>query len=99
MSGELLSKKICRLSENYRILSSRFIPVRHIEERNDFLKKTMIGKKRMLGTILIVVGAIIVVLLAVIAMQSPDYRIERKILVSAPVEVVFAQVNDFHKWD
>ena len=59
----------------------------------------MTGKKSMLGTILIVVAALIVVLLVVIALQSAEYRIERKALISASTDVVFAQVNDFHKWD
>jgi hypothetical protein len=36
--------------------------------------------------------------LGYIAVQSPKYRVERSILIKAPAEAVFAEVNDFHAW-
>ncbi len=53
----------------------------------------------MLKKILIVVAVIVVVFLVVVAMQPADYRVERHATFSAPPDVVFGQVNDFHKWD
>jgi hypothetical protein len=52
----------------------------------------------MLETILIVVAAIVVVLVAVVAMQPTEFRIVRSGAISAPAADVFAQVNDFHNW-
>jgi hypothetical protein len=47
------------------------------------------------------IGLVVVlaVLLAVVATRPADYRVERSLVINAPAEVVFAQVNDFHKWD
>lgn len=42
---------------------------------------------------------LIVVLLAVIALQPATFQVERKTTIAAPAAVVFAQVNDFHNWD
>ncbi len=53
----------------------------------------------MLKKILIAVAVILVVLVIVVAMQPADFRIARSTTISAPAEVVFAHVNDFHKWD
>ncbi len=49
--------------------------------------------------ILIAVAVIIVVFVGIVALQPADFRIERKISIDTPAEVVFAQVNDFHKWE
>ncbi len=48
----------------------------------------------------ILIGLVVVVgiLILVISLQPSDFRIERSTVVAAPPEVVFAQVNDFHKW-
>src|SRR5262249_39717001 len=35
----------------------------------------------------------------IVAMQPAEFRIERSTTIAAPAPVVFAQVNDFHKWD
>src|SRR3984893_5888752 len=51
-------------------------------------------KKILLGLVIIVV-----VLLVVIALQSSTYHVERTATINAPAPVVFAQVNDFHKWN
>src|SRR5882757_11319889 len=51
-------------------------------------------KKILLGLVIIVV-----LLLVVIALQSSTYHVERTATINAPAPVVFAQVNDFHKWN
>jgi hypothetical protein len=48
--------------------------------------------------ILFAVGAIVVVLVIIVALQSADFRIARSATVTAPAAEVFAQVNDFHNW-
>jgi uncharacterized protein YndB with AHSA1/START domain len=56
----------------------------------------------MLRKILIGLGALAVILAifaAVVAFLPSEYRVERSATISAPVETVFAQVNDFHKWE
>jgi hypothetical protein len=54
----------------------------------------MIIKKVLLG-----IAAVLVILSIVIALQPADFRVTRTATISAPVSVVFAQVNDLHKWD
>jgi uncharacterized protein YndB with AHSA1/START domain len=49
--------------------------------------------------VLIALAAIVVVFVVVVAMQPSDFRIARSATISAPAADVFAQVNDFHKWD
>src|SRR5436305_481021 len=49
----------------------------------------------------IIAGGILAVLvLAVlfVALQQAEFRITRSATISAPAELVFAQVNDFHNW-
>ncbi len=53
----------------------------------------------MLKKILIVLAAIVVVFVVVVAMQPSDFRVARSATISAPAPAVFAQVNDFHKWE
>jgi hypothetical protein len=53
----------------------------------------------MLPTILIVLGAIIVVIVAIVAMQPSEFRVTRTATISAPASAVFTQVNDFHNWE
>ncbi len=53
----------------------------------------------MLKIILISLAAIVVVFLVVVAMQPAEFRITRSVTISAPPPAVFAQVNDFHKWE
>lgn len=52
----------------------------------------------MLKKILIALAVLIVAFVAIVAMQPSEFRIERTAIISAPPSVVFAQVNDFHKW-
>jgi hypothetical protein len=53
----------------------------------------------MFKKILIGIVLIILVFLVVVALQPAAFRITRSTTIAAPPEVVFAQVNDFHKWD
>jgi uncharacterized protein YndB with AHSA1/START domain len=53
----------------------------------------------MLKRSLIVVSVIIVAFVVIVALQPSTFRVARSATVSAPPEAVFAQVNDFHKWE
>jgi uncharacterized protein YndB with AHSA1/START domain len=53
----------------------------------------------MIKKILIGLAVIVVVLVVVIALQSSTYHVERTATINAPAAAVFAQVNDFHKWN
>ena len=55
------------------------------------------GKKILVRTLIAVV-VIVAVLAAVIAMQPSTFHIERSTKIAAPPADVFAQVDDFHKW-
>jgi uncharacterized protein YndB with AHSA1/START domain len=48
--------------------------------------------------VVLVVAAIVVVLAIVIAMRPSQFRITRSATIAAPPADVFAQVNDFHRW-
>ena len=53
----------------------------------------------MLKIILIVLAVIIVVLAIAIATQPGEFRVSRNATMSAPPQVVFAQVDDLRKWE
>jgi len=53
----------------------------------------------MLIKILIAFAVIVIVLVIVVAMQPSEFRVARSATISAPPPAVFAQVNDFHKWE
>src|SRR5262245_38310569 len=53
----------------------------------------------MFKKILIGLAALIVIFVVVVALQPSHYHVERKATIAAPPATVFAQVNDFHKWD
>ena len=53
----------------------------------------------MLKTILIALTVIVVVFLVVVVMQPSEFRVARSTTISASPSAVFAQVNDFHKWE
>lgn len=55
-------------------------------------------KKILLGAVA-AIAAILLLLSIVVAMQPSEFHIARSAKMSAPAEKVFAQVNDFHKWD
>ena len=52
----------------------------------------------MIVKILIGLAAIVVVFIIVVATRPADFRVTRTATISAPTEVVFAQVNDLRKW-
>jgi Polyketide cyclase / dehydrase and lipid transport len=56
----------------------------------------MIKKILLYGIVAIVL--IIAIFCVVVAMQPAHYTVERSATINAPAPVVFAQVNDFHKW-
>jgi hypothetical protein len=56
----------------------------------------MIKKILLYGIVAIVL--IIAIFCVVVAMQPARYTVERSATINAPAPVVFAQVNDFHKW-
>ena len=49
--------------------------------------------------ILLTVAMGVVGFLAIVAMQPGEYRVARTTTMAAPAPVVFAQVNDFHRWE
>jgi len=53
----------------------------------------------MLLKILIVVAVVIVLLVVFIATRPAEFRVSRSATMSADPTAVFAQVNDFHKWE
>lgn len=53
----------------------------------------------MLEKILLGLVVVIAAFLGVVALQPSDFRIARSAVVAAPAPEVFAQVNDFHKWE
>lgn len=53
----------------------------------------------MLKTILIILPILVVVFLVVVALQPSQFRVARSTTISAPPSAVFAQVNNFHKWE
>ena len=53
----------------------------------------------MLTKILIALAVIVLVFVVIVAMRPSEYRVARTVTISAPAPVLFAQVNDFHKWD
>src|SRR6058998_3345723 len=53
----------------------------------------------MLIKILIALAVVVAVFLAIVATRPAEYRVARTATISAPAPAVFAQVNDFHKWE
>jgi len=49
--------------------------------------------------VLIALVAVVAAFAAFVALQPSEYRIARSATIAAPASDVFAQVNDFHKWD
>lgn len=49
--------------------------------------------------ILIALAVIVAAFAGVVAMQPAEFSVARSTTIAAPAPVVFAQVNDFHKWD
>jgi hypothetical protein len=53
----------------------------------------------MLLKVLVGIAVVLVVLVVIILLRPSDFSITRSGTINAPPGVVFAQVNDFHKWD
>ncbi|HEV8723434.1 MAG TPA: SRPBCC family protein [Candidatus Binatia bacterium] len=53
----------------------------------------------MLIKILIPLAVIVAVFVVIVALQPSEFRVARSATMSAPAPAVFAQVNDFHKWE
>ena len=53
----------------------------------------------MLMKILIGLAVVVIGLVTIVAVQPSEFRVARTATVAAPAPVVFAQVNDFHKWE
>src|SRR5262245_45399381 len=52
----------------------------------------------MLAKILIAAGVLIFVFIIVVATRPADFRVSRSATIPAPADLVFAQVNDLHKF-
>lgn len=52
----------------------------------------------MIKKILLGLVAVIAVILIAGAFQAPTYRVTRSATMAAPAGVIFAEVNDFHRW-
>ena len=53
----------------------------------------------MLMKILIALAVIVVVFVVIVALQPSEFKVVRNATISAPAPALFAQVNDFHKWE
>ncbi len=53
----------------------------------------------MLRKILFGLAALLVVLVVVIIIQPSEYRVSRTLTMTAPASEVFAQLNDFNRWE
>ncbi len=53
----------------------------------------------MLKMILIALAAFVAIFVIVVVLQPSEFHVERSTTIAAPVETVFAQVNDLRKWD
>src|SRR6476620_9600487 len=51
-------------------------------------------KKLLIGLAVLLIGFLVIV-----ALQPAQFRVERTAIIPAPPAAVFAQVNDFHKWE
>ncbi len=53
----------------------------------------------MLVKVLIAVAVIVVVFAIIVALQPAQFSLVRSAKISAAQAAVFAQVNDFHRWE
>jgi hypothetical protein len=58
-----------------------------------------VKRRGLFKKILIAFGVILLLFLAIVALQPGEFRITRSTVIAAPTDVVFAQVNDFHRWN
>lgn len=50
-------------------------------------------------TIAAILAGIVLVFVVIVSLQPSQFRVVRSAVIAAPPEAVFAQVNNFHKWD
>ena len=55
--------------------------------------------KKIILSVLAVAALMVIGLAIAIAMQPDTFHVERSATMAAPPDAVFAQVNDFHKWE
>jgi uncharacterized protein YndB with AHSA1/START domain len=53
----------------------------------------------MLGCIILVLAAVVAAGAGVVALRPADLRVTRRATIAASPAAVFAQVNDFHRWE
>lgn len=53
----------------------------------------------MIKKLVLAIAAVVAVLAIVIATRPTTFRISRSAVIAAPPATVFAQVNDFHRWE
>ena len=53
----------------------------------------------MLKTIAIVIAVLVAAVLVYTAMQPDTFRVERSIVIKAPPEKIFPNINGFHQWE
>ena len=51
-------------------------------------------KKLLIGLVVLLVAFV-----AIVTLQTGDFRVERSTKIAAPAEAVFANVNDLHRWE
>ncbi|ESQ93365.1 SRPBCC family protein [Asticcacaulis benevestitus] len=52
----------------------------------------------MMALIIILIVAALVTFLLVVVSKPNNFRMQRSLTINAPAEVIYAQINDFHKW-
>jgi hypothetical protein len=67
--------------------------------KNPLTSEIRIMIKKILLGIVIVVVLLIAIGVVIVALQPAHYQVERSATINAPAPIVFAQVNDFHKWE
>jgi Polyketide cyclase / dehydrase and lipid transport len=53
----------------------------------------------MLKTVAIVIAVLVAAVLVYTAMQPDTFRVERSIVIKAPPEKIFPNINGFHQWE
>jgi hypothetical protein len=53
----------------------------------------------MIKTIAIAIAAVVAAILIYAATQPDTFRVERSIVIKAPPEKIFSQINGFHQWE
>jgi hypothetical protein len=55
--------------------------------------------KKIVLAVVAAIALLVVAVLGYVALQPADFRVSRSVKMAAPAEEIFAQVDDFHKWD